>query len=41
MDLVIGATGMLGGEISHRLASAGRPLRALVRATSDAGKLET
>lgn len=31
MILVVGATGRLGGEITHRLARLGRPLRALVR----------
>ncbi len=37
--LVVGATGMLGGEICRRLAAAGRPVRALVRTTSDPGKV--
>lgn len=40
MDIVIGATGVLGFEIAQRLAAAGEPLAALVRATSDASKLE-
>ena len=40
MDLVVGATGILGAEIAQRLAAAGRPLAALVRPTSDASKLE-
>ncbi len=40
MDLVVGATGVLGAEIAQRLAAAGRPLAALVRPTSDAAKLE-
>jgi uncharacterized protein YbjT (DUF2867 family) len=40
MDLVVGATGVLGAEIAQRLAAAGRPLAALVRPTSDASKLE-
>lgn len=35
MILVAGATGFLGGEICRRLTSAGRPVRALVRKTSD------
>ena len=37
MILVVGATGFLGGEICRRLSTAGRPVRALVRPTSDAG----
>ena len=40
MDLVVGATGILGAEIAQRLAAAGRPVAALVRPTSDASKLE-
>ena len=40
MDLVVGATGILGAEIAQRLAAAGRPAAALVRPTSDASKLE-
>jgi NADH dehydrogenase len=40
MDLVVGATGILGAEIAQRLAAVGRPLAALVRPTSDATKLE-
>jgi NADH dehydrogenase len=35
MILVIGATGMLGSEICRLLADQGRPVRALVRATSN------
>ena len=35
MILVAGATGYLGGEICRRLAAAKRPVRALVRRTSD------
>ena len=35
MDLVVGATGTLGGEICRRLAAAGKPVRALVGSTSD------
>jgi len=34
MILVVGATGMLGGEISRLLAEKGRPVRALVRPSS-------
>ena len=37
MILVAGATGYLGGDICRRLTSAGRPVRALVRKTSDPG----
>ncbi|MFC2037648.1 SDR family oxidoreductase [Chloroflexota bacterium] len=40
MNLVVGATGMVGGEICRRLVDQGRPVRALVRATSDAAKVE-
>jgi uncharacterized protein YbjT (DUF2867 family) len=36
--LVIGATGLLGLEICRRLTDAGRPVRSLIRQTSDAGK---
>jgi uncharacterized protein YbjT (DUF2867 family) len=35
MILVAGATGHLGGAICQRLSAAGRPVRGLVRATSD------
>jgi NADH dehydrogenase len=38
MTLIVGATGMLGLEICRQLREAGRPVRALVRSTSDAGK---
>lgn len=40
MNLVVGATGVLGAQIAQRLAAAGKPLAALVRPTSDASKLE-
>lgn len=40
MTLVVGATGMLGTEICRLLAAAGKPLRALVRRTSDPAKKE-
>lgn len=39
MILVVGATGIVGGEICRRLTSAGRPVRALVRQTSEPGKV--
>lgn len=38
MTLVVGATGLLGTEICRRLASAGKPFRAMVRSTSDPAK---
>src|SRR5688572_27876937 len=43
MHLIVGATGLLGGEICRLLAEQGRPVRALVRNTSDpekAGRLK-
>jgi NADH dehydrogenase len=40
MILVVGSTGLLGGEISRRLAAAGKPVRALVRITSDQAKVD-
>src|SRR3989475_12162499 len=40
MNLVIGATGLLGGEIWRHLRQAGKPVRALTRATSDPLKVE-
>ena len=40
MILVIGATGRLGSEICRRLTAAGKPVRALVRATSDQAKVD-
>jgi uncharacterized protein YbjT (DUF2867 family) len=39
MILIAGATGVLGGEICRRLVARGRPVRALVRATSDPSKV--
>jgi uncharacterized protein YbjT (DUF2867 family) len=35
MNLVVGATGLLGGEICSRLVQAGKPVRGLVRASSN------
>ncbi len=39
MILVVGATGLVGGDVCRRLAAAGRPARALVRGTSDPAKV--
>jgi len=39
MNLVVGATGMLGGEVCRILASSGHPVRALVRKSSAPEKL--
>jgi uncharacterized protein YbjT (DUF2867 family) len=40
MNLVVGATGLVGSEVCRRLAAEGKPVRALVRATSDPAKVE-
>lgn len=40
MNLVVGATGVLGGEICSRLAQAGKPVRGLVRASSDPARVD-
>ena len=39
MNLIIGATGLLGGEICRLLAAQGKAVRALVRETSDSEKV--
>ena len=39
MNLVVGATGTLGGEICSRLAQAGKPVRGLVRSSSNREKV--
>jgi uncharacterized protein YbjT (DUF2867 family) len=39
MNLVVGATGLLGGEICHLLRARGSRVRALTRPTSDAGRV--
>jgi uncharacterized protein YbjT (DUF2867 family) len=39
MILVVGATGLLGTRVCERLRTEGRPVRALVRKTSDPGKI--
>ena len=41
MDLITGATGLLGSHIAEQLHRAGRPVRALVRPTSDTGFLDS
>ena len=40
MNLVVGSTGLLGGEICGVLAAEGKPVRGLVRSTSDRAKVE-
>ena len=40
MNLIVGATGLLGGEICRQLAAEGKPVRALVRTTSDQAKVK-
>lgn len=39
MDLVVGATGLLGGEIARALAATGRRVRGSVRTTSDPARV--
>jgi uncharacterized protein YbjT (DUF2867 family) len=39
MNLIVGATGYLGGEICRRLVAVGRPVRALVRETADPARV--
>ena len=39
MNLIVGATGLLGTEICRLLAAGGKPARALVRPTSDQSKV--
>jgi len=39
VNLVVGATGLLGNEICHLLAAAHKPVKALVRPTSDQNKV--
>jgi uncharacterized protein YbjT (DUF2867 family) len=39
MKLVVGATGVLGGEITRRLIQSGERVRALVRPQSKTGAL--
>lgn len=40
MNLIVGATGMVGTEICRLLAASGKPVTALVRASSDPAKVE-
>jgi uncharacterized protein YbjT (DUF2867 family) len=40
MNLVVGATGMVGTEICRVIAASGRSVKALVRGSSDAAKVE-
>jgi uncharacterized protein YbjT (DUF2867 family) len=40
MILVVGATGLLGGEICHHLSAAGHSVRALVRPTASKDRVE-
>jgi uncharacterized protein YbjT (DUF2867 family) len=39
MNLIVGATGYLGGDICRRLVAAGQPVRALVRETADPARV--
>ena len=39
MILVVGATGLVGSKVCHRLMKRGEPVRALVRATSSKDKV--
>jgi uncharacterized protein YbjT (DUF2867 family) len=41
MILVAGSTGLVGGQICSKLTKADKPVRALVRSTSDRTKIET
>jgi uncharacterized protein YbjT (DUF2867 family) len=40
MNLIVGATGLVGGEICRRLAADRKPVRALVRPTGDASRID-
>src|SRR5262252_4855095 len=40
MTLAVGATGMVGSEVCRLMAASGKPVRALVRASSDPAKVE-
>jgi NADH dehydrogenase len=41
MNLIVGSTGLVGMEICRLLAAAGKPVKALVRASSDPAKVDT
>ena len=40
MNLIVGATGLVGGEICRRLSAEKKPVRALVRPTGDASRID-
>jgi uncharacterized protein YbjT (DUF2867 family) len=40
MNLVVGATGLVGGQVCVKLIEGGKPVRALVRPTSDRARVE-
>jgi len=40
MNLIVGATGLVGGEICRRLAADRKPVRALVRPAGDASRID-
>ncbi len=40
MNLVVGSTGRIGGEICHLLTAKGQPVRGMVRATSDPARVD-
>lgn len=40
MNLIVGATGLVGGEICRRLAAEQKPVRALVRPTGDRSRID-
>ncbi len=40
MNLVVGATGLVGSEVCRQLVAAGKPVKALVRPTSDPARVE-
>jgi uncharacterized protein YbjT (DUF2867 family) len=40
MNLIVGATGLVGGEICRRMAANRKPVRAMVRPTGDASRID-